>query len=460
MGSTKRRMELFSFYDRTGIQAHLEKMAQKGWFLEKIGSLLWRYKKGEPRRLRYFVTYYPEASGFDPAPSEGEQSFQKYCRAAGWELAAANAQLQIFCSGGENPIPIETDALLQVENVHRAFKKTFLPTYIAIMLLGILNLCTRLMIYRIDPIEALSANSGLYLVINSIVLILLGGSGIFGYLRWHRRAKAAAETDGSFVETRSNRNFQKLMLAIVIIGFLLWFFTLGSWLWPIAAMALVMVTLELLLVFGVKALLKRLGAPARAGFAAVMISAVLISVGLMAAFLAVIFIGVDSGRLGPDEPAGHYEYMGSSFPYYRQALPLTVEDLVETDYGDYSCRLSREESVFLTRIEGRQDARIGAFDEPEISYTVLIPGLSLIYGICLEDALEHEPLYQALMPLDPAPWRAEEVWQLYSGEHPLNSYVIAYKDRVVSFRADWELTQGQIDTAANIFQSSDLWSLD
>ena len=41
MKETKRRMELYSFYDRTGMEKHLAKMAEKGWLLEKIGQFFW-----------------------------------------------------------------------------------------------------------------------------------------------------------------------------------------------------------------------------------------------------------------------------------------------------------------------------------------------------------------------------------------------------------------------------------
>ena len=39
MRDVKRRMELFSFYDRTGMEKHLASMAAEGWLLEKIGQI-------------------------------------------------------------------------------------------------------------------------------------------------------------------------------------------------------------------------------------------------------------------------------------------------------------------------------------------------------------------------------------------------------------------------------------
>ena len=38
MKDTKRRLEMFSFYDHTAIQAHLEKMARQGWMIDSISN--------------------------------------------------------------------------------------------------------------------------------------------------------------------------------------------------------------------------------------------------------------------------------------------------------------------------------------------------------------------------------------------------------------------------------------
>ena len=35
MKKTKRRLETFSFYDRTGLESHLARMAEKGWLDRK-----------------------------------------------------------------------------------------------------------------------------------------------------------------------------------------------------------------------------------------------------------------------------------------------------------------------------------------------------------------------------------------------------------------------------------------
>ena len=105
---------LCSFYDRTGIQAHMEQMAAKGWMLEKMGRFFWVYRRTEPKTVHFSVVYFAPASEFDCAPGEEQQTFQDYCAEAGWTLAASWSQMLIFANEAPSPTPIETDAVVQV----------------------------------------------------------------------------------------------------------------------------------------------------------------------------------------------------------------------------------------------------------------------------------------------------------------------------------------------------------
>ena len=98
MRNRKRRMEFFSFYNHTSITAHLEKMARKGWLLEEIRRNTWIYRRIEPKKLRFAVSYYPKASEFDPEPSEEQKTFLEFCAHTGWKLVCTSAQMQVFCN--------------------------------------------------------------------------------------------------------------------------------------------------------------------------------------------------------------------------------------------------------------------------------------------------------------------------------------------------------------------------
>ena len=122
MKNRKRRVELLSFYDHVGISRHLEKMAAKGWMLEKITNLGWVYRRIEPKQLHFTVSYYSKASEFDPEPTEDQKTFYDFCAHTGWQLACSSAQLQIFYNERENPTPIETDAKLEVQAIPSVFR--------------------------------------------------------------------------------------------------------------------------------------------------------------------------------------------------------------------------------------------------------------------------------------------------------------------------------------------------
>ena len=67
---TTYRVMSSAFFDRTGIVAKLEKLALKGWQLESIGGMFWKFRRIPAQKLRYAVTYFPEVSAFDPALPE------------------------------------------------------------------------------------------------------------------------------------------------------------------------------------------------------------------------------------------------------------------------------------------------------------------------------------------------------------------------------------------------------
>ena len=119
----KQEINLYSYYDHAGIVRHLEDMARQGWQLEKAGSVFWTYRRCKPAELRYAVVYFSKASQFDPEPPAEQREFWELCKATGWELVTNRYQMQIFRNPAPDAIPIETDPVVQVENVRAAMKK-------------------------------------------------------------------------------------------------------------------------------------------------------------------------------------------------------------------------------------------------------------------------------------------------------------------------------------------------
>lgn len=122
MKETKKEISIFSYYDCTGIENHLKKMAEKGWMLEEITGRNWKYRRIEPRSMSFFVSYYPQKVSFDDTSAERLKYIDENS-VAGWKFVTHVGKMHIFCNESENPVPLHTDAAARVKEIHR-FAKT------------------------------------------------------------------------------------------------------------------------------------------------------------------------------------------------------------------------------------------------------------------------------------------------------------------------------------------------
>lgn len=83
MKNTKRRHEVYSFYDYTGIADHLSEMAENGWLIEKLSRSIWTYRRIEPQKLTFYISYFPGISEFDPEPTEVQKHFMTFVNIPG-----------------------------------------------------------------------------------------------------------------------------------------------------------------------------------------------------------------------------------------------------------------------------------------------------------------------------------------------------------------------------------------
>lgn len=221
MKEKKRRMELYSFYDRTGIERHLGQMAEKGWRLEKIENNIWHYRRTAPGKVSVTVTYFPKASELDPEPSEEQKQFYDFCEHTGWKLAAASAQLQIFYNEDRNPVPIATDPGLELETVHRSARRGFLPALWIILAFAVIMLgLSAVSLYR-EPGTLSLSSTMLFTDFAYVLLLIYCLSELADYYSWYFRAREAA-VRGEFLETKSRIWLAKLILAAVFLAFLFW----------------------------------------------------------------------------------------------------------------------------------------------------------------------------------------------------------------------------------------------
>lgn len=454
MKDKKRVLSKYSFYDRTHIQQYLEDMASKGWMLEKITSFYWQFKAIEPQTLHFSINYFPPASEFDAEPSEQLLTIRDYCAHAGWEFVTASAQMQIYCNAQENPTPIETDALVEVETIHKAMKKNFLPSQIVLLILGVLQMILHVNMFRINPIGYFTNASNFVATFCWLVVIAMCSLEVFGYLRWYKKARHAAEVDGEFIETPSHRHIILSMLGAVIMVFLLWILTLQS-----RDMYFVVGVLTAGFVFifwftgVVMKWMKRKKVSAKVSrIATVAISFTCGFLLLVGAIFGMIH-AINSDWFADDARQDTYEYQGHTFNVYHDELPLYIEDLMATDYTRYSTYWEGHETFLLGEYEAFQRPRMDALNEPSLRYDVYYIKWGALYDLCLNELIhQYDDRYEDDVPMewrdnfravDAKAWNANIVYQKYTGDTPNEQYILCYDDIIVYLTPGFELIDAQ-----------------
>ncbi len=452
----KREFNSLNLCDYDGVRERLERRSEEGWMLERIGNFFWHYRRVEPKRRRVAVAYFPAASASDPGPSEGQRDYQQLCEDAGWELKAQWGQMQIFYSEEEDPIPIDTDPVQQLDTVHRSMKRSMLPVWWLLLALSVFQLLMQGRTLWREPVEALSG-SGWLLFLMWLLLMGTNAVELARYYRWHRRARAAAEA-GEWTKSLHHGKSGWLLLLIPL--------ALYAYVAAESGGKLLLMLAYTLALFGIVFLttclrdaLKGLGVPAWVSRAATIALSVVLSFALVGLLIAATFYGLDRHWLDR-APAETYEYKGHTWDVYHDELPLTIQDLSDIDYDGWSTELERQSSPLVTRIEATQRGRIGDsdFPIPELNYEIAVVHFAPLYSFCRNgllreverhnrrDVPEYWDLYQ---PCDAAPWGTSEAYRLYTAGEPRNQFLLCWKNRlaVLDLPYQWEVTEELMSTA-------------
>ena len=445
MKTKKRRLEYYSFYNHTGIEQHLTEMAKKGWLLESISNLYWTYRKIEPQDIHFCVTYYPRASDFDPGPSEDQQTFHDLCAHTGWQLASTWHQMQVFYNEKESPIPLDTDPIMEVDTLHRACKKNFLPSYYLLLALGVLMGGYFLAEIYFSPVTLLSNSSQMLSGFAYLCLLVISLTELCTYFSWHRKAKKAAE-DGIFVDTPSTKLIQQTVVIVLLFAAAIWLlnlFTLSNRLlaWIAVAMLLSMFVI-IFAVNWIKHGLRKL--KASRGLNRVLT--------LAACFIlpTVMMGGITYATL-----SGIFSNENQNVPFDDSVIPLSITDFYDVDKQKYIEQNRNNETFVLGQrvVHMFGDWNVEGFHElPDLQYTITTVKIPFIYEWCKDqmywdlDESDNKDIpvghRLVLREQDPTSWGANEVYRLYQEEGwYMNWYLLCYEDRIIDIRFDWEPTK-------------------
>ena len=446
---------MMQLYDHTGIKKRLEKMAEKGWKLEKIGGMGgYKFRRIEPKKLHYSVVYFPEASEFDPEPGVRQREFIELCEQSGWEYVSNTAQMMVFCTEQPDPIPIETDAMLQVDTVHKAMKKSFLPGQFALLVVAVLQLL--MFAYRIvkEPVTVLLQDALLVSLLCYVLIFVMCVHHICGYFLWHKKALAAA-SDGIFVETKGSAVLENASLIILGVVFAVWIFGLLGDVHSlyIIAYSFVVMGIYMAVVFGLKALMKKLKFDRDTNklvtFGSIVVGTVIVTV--------VLVDGIMNTEIPEkvndisDGPVSTYFYNGEEHYVYDDPIPLTLDELgIQADYDNRSRVHDVQSSLLMTVYNGQEIAPWGAGqDVPELYYTLTMPKLKLLMDLCAENILDDRRvrgLYGEGRMIDGAAWQAEQVFERTLEGVDVVHYTVVWEDRILEITLPAVPNDAQVET--------------
>lgn len=207
----KSEYSLYAVYDHSGISCHLERQAEKGWMLERTG-FFWTYRACAPQKLRFAVTYVKDEY-------DNQDRFADLCAAAGWEETARKGAMMVFHTAQSDPVPLETDPLVQVENIHRCMRSNLV--WNAVWLLHIL--CRYLpRVLRAFSDQTFGGAVAVFTLLIAALLISIPLLHLVLYFSWYLRARTAARQEDRFLPTYSLRGwkaFQLFFLALYIVLF-------------------------------------------------------------------------------------------------------------------------------------------------------------------------------------------------------------------------------------------------
>ena len=417
-------------YDYALIEEKLTKLSAEGWHLEKIGTLAWKFRLGEPKQLRYAVTYAPSASAFNSRPTEAEEDLSDLCAQAGWIRVANMAQLHVYRNDDPGAVPLETDERERLKTIRRSMKKQFFPSEILLIAIFLMQFFMHFYTMTRSPSRTLSSPMMVSTLVICLFVAVIHVVMALNGLVWLRRARQSVDNGESIPVNRFYRRF-RWVIWVFLIGYLLcllWMVGLGFFSWVLITSAAV-----LFVTAGGIALCKKLNAPKWVN----MVVPAGLCVVVIAVLIPILIFSLDAGILDEKPPQ-------------TENLPLTLSQLTgETDTD----RLTIDVSSSPLLSHGRY-YDFGAANE--IQYTIVDVKCPLFYDMILNE--QEQDFVRSRFYLGDADL-TNELQEILGTSYLRRTYglendllLLCWDDRIVYLYADWILTEEQLAVLADILK--------
>ena len=411
-------------YDYHRTQEKLSRMAAEGWHLEKITHFLWKFRRGEPKQVRYEITYSVAASEYNSQPTEEEQDLAALCAEAGWELAASIAQVQIFRNEDPNATPLETDEVQKYRNIRQSMiKHQFRQQLLMIALFAVQFLMYGSSLLR-KPASILSSSVMVLILATTTGIVIEYSALLVSSLLWLRRSGQAVEAGLSIPPNHFYRRFRWLILATSALFILALLFAEPGYGLSVLILAPVVVTADLVTL----AITKRLNASRNVNFwvpCLVTMAVILLSRPLISDFLIT--------------------------PEPRAEFPITLSHLTGENSSDHMT-IDVDSSPLVSH--GRY-YDFGLLNQ--IQYTLVDVHCPLFYDMILNNM---EQNYLRFRPYQADAVIPDELRELIGADYIRRStshlyedrWFICWDDRILDIYANWGLTDEQLETLVELLK--------
>lgn len=180
----KTKWILFKFlpFEYEALEKYLEDMALKGWMLEKINGGYIKFKKMEPKKIKYSIDVLNKVSFFDGKNSDNALEYREYCVAAGWQFVCEWEKFQVFsCAQDIEKVPIHTDEKEKFKSILKASLYYISASLIMVICFGIMAYIATIGSFNAN---FLASNTSLMMLIMQLSFISIELMGVISFVLW------------------------------------------------------------------------------------------------------------------------------------------------------------------------------------------------------------------------------------------------------------------------------------
>lgn len=214
----KIRFVFLSLFEKEALCAEMSAMAEQGWLPEHIFGPLWIYKKSSPRKRRFDGIW----KFFVTDTARKKQQMEEFLEAGGWYHLKDIGSLHLFWTEEADAVPLETDALTEVNGLYRTAVRTGRPVFAAVTIVLLLVFPGWIRQLWVNPVWYLAGGFMILTMIYLILLWILGLAAVIRVRLWYRKAERQAREEGVFRPMRMRSHWMLLLLMTAGLLIFVW----------------------------------------------------------------------------------------------------------------------------------------------------------------------------------------------------------------------------------------------